>query len=69
MQQEFPNGYYSREERDGDQPSAEPSGFGGYALTVEEANELPQGTVFTAFNGQWYIKVNKGDFRFWNITY
>ena len=41
---------------------------GDCMVSEEEALELPIGTLFTAINGQWYVKVGDSDYRRWTWT-
>jgi hypothetical protein len=41
---------------------------GDYVVSREDALKLPIGSLFTASNGQWYVKVGDNDYRRWTWT-
>lgn len=59
------DGYYSL--RDFNEQEVDPTRVAGYLLTEEDAENLEVGAVFTGHNGQWYIKVDEGDYRAWTF--
>jgi hypothetical protein len=56
-------GYYSLKE--GEPTPIKPTKVVAYMVTEEDAETFSVGDVFTARNGQWYIKIASNDYRPW----
>lgn len=56
-------GYYNKKEGE---KEIKPIFSGKYMVEEFDAIFLPVGTVFTARNGRWYIKVDLWHFRPWH---
>lgn len=60
------NGYYNM--LNPDETRVKVLNNGDYVVSKEDALLLPVGTLFTAPNGQWYVKIGDNDYRRWTWT-